>query len=128
MLDNKAVSFWKKRYLVVPAPSVKAVWIMITIWALSLVVVDWGAKLSARHPFVLVSSPAMCDLKREPKGEEIRAEVAAGDVLRVRNFERKGSDLCYSLATTNGDEGWAPYHPSFMAPAGYFVEWRFLGH
>ena len=108
----------------VPRPPPIIALLIVVIWAIALCVVDAAAMLRVRRHFVLVDSVEHCHRDVLPRTEWVVAKVRPGDQLRVRNFERTGTDLCYLVETSAKTRGWVPYNSAYMSSSGIGIRLR----
>lgn len=95
---------------------------VLMAWGVSLLVLDYGAKLEATAPVPMVTSPELCDLDRAPAPDDVVHVLAAGETVLVRNTREAGRPgACYEVETHAGQRGWLPWHPDYLRGAGVYV-------
>lgn len=107
-----------RRQLSLPRPPASVALGIVVLWSICLCILDVGARVRARRPFVLVKEAGDCDRLRSPEPEQIVSAVEPRSVLWVRNWGQ-GKDLtCYLFEDLQGRRGWAPYNSAYMASHG----------
>lgn len=111
-----------RRKLVLPRVRPELAVGLLLAWGISLLVLDYGAKLEATAPVPMVTHSELCNVKRTPMPDEIVHVLAAGETVLVRNTTEAGRPgACYQVETHDGQRGWLPWHPDYLRGAGVYV-------
>ena len=94
----------------------------LVLWAASLMLLDFGAKIQAVTPVPMVAELDDCDLDAVPPPEAIIHVMSPGETALIRNTrDASNSSRCYQVETAAGLRGWTPWHPDHMRGAGIYV-------
>ena len=113
---------WVRGRLLLPKPPWQVALVATMLWALSLVLIRWGATVEVVRPFAAVGLEAACLRGHRPAPDEIAYDLKAGEELELLGTTQVQGELCMVLQQHH-QLGYAPWHPAFMRVTGYF--WKF---
>ena len=113
---------WGRRPLSLPKPPWQLALAATMLWALSLLLIRWGATVEVLRPFAVVRAEAACLRGQRPTTAEIADELKAGEELELLGTTQVQGELCMVMQQ-QGQFVYAPWHPAFMRVTGFF--WKF---
>ena len=103
-----------------PRPTPQLALGVVILWALSLVLLDYGARLRAMVPIPVAHHPALCQLHKAPP-PTASTVVPAGTLLLVRSTEPRGEAVCVRVELPDGRSGYLPWHGKYLRGDGFYV-------
>lgn len=115
---------WGRIRVGIPALSLRWTMLILVLWGLWVVFVDFGAYVESRAVVPLVHTPEFCKPWQAPEPTQVAVQVPPQTELRVRNMHYEAQYTCYEVETPDGVRGWLPWDESYLRDRGLFVRWH----